>query len=109
MGMVIRRFSVWKVNLNPTKGSEQAGYRPVVVVSPDSMNDNLRTVIVAPMTTRLRGWPTRVPISHENKKGEVALDQLRTIDKARLSLAMGDLISTHHNQVLSVLADMFAE
>lgn len=107
--MVIKRFSVWNVNLNPTKGSEQAGLRPVLVVSPDQMNHQLKTVIVAPMTTRLRGWPTRVPISHENKRGEVALDQLGTIDKVRLGRAMGDLDSTHHGQVLSVLADIFAE
>ena len=107
--MVIKRFSVWKVNLNPTKGSEPAGYRPVLVVSPDQMNDKLKTVIVAPLTTRLRAWPTRVPINHDNKTGEVALDQLRTIDKARLGQTMGALDSTHHNQVLSVLADIFAE
>lgn len=109
MGMAIERFSVWQVDLNPTKGSEQAGSRPVLVVSPDPMNDKLRTVIVAPMTTRLRGWPTRVPIRHERKKGEVAPDQLGAIDKTRLTLAMGDLNSTYHNQVLSVLADIFAE
>ena len=107
--MVIKRFSVWRVNLNPARGSEQAGSRPVLVVSPDLMNEKLRTVIVAPMTTRLRGWPTRIPVSHDGKAGEVALDQLGTIDKSRLGSSMGDLDSTCHDGVLSVLAEIFAK
>lgn len=106
---MVRRFSVWRVNLNPAKGSEQAGSRPVLVVSPNPMNDRLKTVIVAPMTTRLRGWPTRVPVNHDSKMGEVALDQLRTIDQSRLGRSMGDLSATYHEQVLSVLAEIFAE
>ena len=61
----VPRFSVWRVDLNPTRGSEQAGYRPVLVVSPDEMNANLNTVIVAPLNTRLRGWPTRVRVEHD--------------------------------------------
>ena len=79
-----KRFSVWMVNLNPTKGSEQAGCRPVLVISPTEMNQHLNTVLVAPMTTALRGWPTRITVHHENKQGEVALDQIRTLDKVRL-------------------------
>ena len=107
--MIIKRFSVWRVNLNSSQGSEQAGSRPVLVVSPDPMNDKLKTVIVAPMTTRLRGWPTRVPVNHDRKMGEVALDQLRTIDKSRLGRSMGDLRAAYHEPVLSVLAEIFAE
>jgi mRNA interferase MazF len=103
------RFSVWGVNLNAASGSEQAGYRPVLVVSPDEMNSNLKTVIVAPMTTRLRGWPSRVKVKHESKTGEVALDQLRTIDQARLARPMGQLHGRYHPRVLAVLANMFAE
>ena len=103
------RFSIWAVDLDPTKGSEQAGYRPVVVVSPNVMNQHLRTVIVAPMTTVIRGWPTRIQISHDNKTGEVALDQIRTIDKTRLGKAMGALDSEFHSQVLDTLADIFSE
>ena len=106
---MVKRFSVWSVNLNPTQGSEQAGTRPVLVISPDPMNDKLKTVIVAPMTTRLRGWPTRVRINHEGKTGEVALDQLRTIDKTRLSHSMGDLQPTYHDQVFTTLAEMFGQ
>jgi len=101
------RFTVWGVNLDPVKGSEQAGYRPVVVVSPSEMNRHLNTVIVAPMTTRRRGWPSRVKIRHDNKVGEVALDQLRTLDQARLARPMGRLHGRYHSQVLAVLGEMF--
>jgi len=105
----VDRFSVWGVNLDPTQGSEQAGYRPVLVVSPTVMNDQLRTVIVAPMTTKLRGWPSRSPVEHDGKLGEVALDQLRTIDKSRLGQSMGLLTSNYHRQILAILADIFSE
>ena len=105
----IPRFSVWRVDLNPTRGSEQAGQRPVLVVSPDEMNANLDTVIVAPLTTRLRGWPTRVRVEHDAKIGEVALDQLRAIDKSRLGRGLGRLCTAHRAPVLNVLAAMFAE
>ena len=103
------RFSIWCVNLNPVQGSEQAGYRPVLIISPDVMNDRLRTVIVAPMTTAIRGWPTRVQVAHGDKIGEVALDQIRTVDKTRLSKSMGTLDKQYHRQVLDTLADIFAE
>jgi len=106
---VVARFSVWGVDLNPVKGSEQAGFRPVLVVSPDVMNTHLRTVIVAPMTTRQRGWPSRVKIRHDSKLGEVALDQLRTLDQARLARPMGRLSKKPQSQVLAVLAEMFSE
>jgi mRNA interferase MazF len=103
------RFSVWGVDLNPASGSEQAGFRPVLVVSPDEMNSNLNTVIVAPMTTRLRGWPSRVKVRHESKTGEVALDQLRTVDQARLARPVGQLHGRYHPRVLAALAYIFAE
>lgn len=102
------RFTVWGVDLNPVKGSEQAGYRPVLVVSPNEMNNNLKTVIVAPMTTRLRGWPSRVKIRHDNRTGEVALDQLRTLDQSRLGHPMGRLQEKYRSEVLSVLSEIFA-
>jgi mRNA interferase MazF len=102
------RFSVWGVHLNPTRGSEQAGYRPVLVISPDEINRHLGTVIVAPMTTRLRKWPSRVRIRHNGKTGEVALDQLRAVDKSRLVRSMGNLHGRDRGQVLDVLGDMFA-
>jgi mRNA interferase MazF len=103
----VERFSVWQVNLNPTKGSDQAGYRPVLVLSPAEMNQYLNTVIVAPMTTRQRGWPSLVSIHHQGKDGEVALDQIRTLDKSRLLQEMGMLEDTYHERVLEVIAEMF--
>lgn len=106
---MIKRFSVWRVNLDPTKGSEQAGSRPVLVVSPDSMNKHLKTVIVAPMTTRLRGWPTRIAVSHGEKTGEIALDQIRSVEKTRLGSSFGTLDASYHRQILSVLEEIFAE
>ena len=106
---LVERFSVWGVDLDPAKGSEQSGYRPVLVVSPNEMNRNLRTVIVAPMTTRLRQWPTRVKVRHANKTGDVALDQLRTLDQVRLLRPMGQLNARYHGLVLAVLAEMFAD
>ena len=110
MGMVkTARFGIWRVNLNPAKSSEQAGYRPVLVLSPGIVNDRLRTVVVAPMTTTLRGWPTRVKIVHGGKTGEVALDQIRAIDKTRLGKSMGFLDRQFHGRVLDTLANIFAE
>lgn len=106
---MVTRFSVWGVDLDPTKGSEQAGYRPVLVISPDEMNQWLNTVIVAPMTTKKRGWPTRVAIKHSSKDGEVALDQIRTLDKSRLTKSMGELAPEYHAEILDILADIFAE
>lgn len=104
----IARFSVWQVNLNPVKGSEQAGIRPVLVLSPNEMNNYLNTVIVAPMTTRIRNWPTRVAIDYDGKHGDVALDQLRTIDKTRLRKSTGNLDPVFHEEILAVLAEIFA-
>ena len=110
MGMVaVMRFSVWQVDLTPTRGSEQAGYRPAVVISPDEMNRHLKTVIVAPLTTRIRSWPTRVGIKHADKTGEVALDQIRAIDKTRLGNTMGELDSAYHPAVLETLQEMFTQ
>jgi mRNA interferase MazF len=103
------QFSVWGVDLDPTTGSEQAGYRPVLIVSPLVMNGWLKTVIVAPMTTTLRGWPTRVQVVHGGKVGEVALDQIRTIDKARLRKSMAMLDRQFHGKILDVLTDIFTE
>lgn len=107
--MVIKRFSVWLVSLDPVAGSEQAGTRPVLVVSPDVMNARLNTVIAAPMTTKMRGWPTRVAINHGGKTGEVALDQIRTIDKTRLVKPMGELEELYHAPVFTTLAEIFSE
>ena len=80
----MRRGDIWLVNLDPTVGSEIQKSRPCVVVSPAELNDKLRTVIVAPMTSKGFTAPFRVPVTHAGTKGQIVLDQLRTVDKVRL-------------------------
>jgi mRNA interferase MazF len=81
MGMVIERFQIFLVRLDPTAGAETAKTRPCVIVSPDELNRSVATIIIAPMTTVRRGWPTRVEITFQGKTGEIALDQIRAVDK----------------------------
>jgi mRNA interferase MazF len=107
--MVVRRFEVYLVNLDPTVGSEIQQTRPCVVVSPDEMNRHIRTVIVAPMTTKGQAYPTRVPCRLAGKEGQIVLDQLRTVDKARLVKRLGEVDAETARNVLAVLAEMFAE
>jgi len=107
--MVVKRLEVYLVNLDPTVGSEIRKTRPCVVVSPDEMNRHIRTVIVAPMTTKGRPYPTRVSCKFEGKEGQVVLDQLRTVDKRRLAKRLGYLDEATAREVLAVLTDMFAE
>jgi mRNA interferase MazF len=107
--MGVKRFEVYLVNLDPTVGSEIQKTRPCVVVSPDEMNQHIRTVIVAPMTTKGRGYPTRVTCRFGGKEGQVVLDQLRTVDKERLVKRLGEVDLETGRAVLSVLAEMFAE
>lgn len=107
--MVVKRFDVFLVNLDPTIGSEIKKTRPCTVVSPDEMNRHVRTVIVAPMTTRGVSYPTRVSCKFKGKQGQIVLDQLRTVDKARLIKKLGAVTPATRERVLSVLAEMFAE
>jgi mRNA interferase MazF len=81
MGMVIERFQIFLVRLDPTAGAETAKTRPCVIVSPEELNRSVATIIIAPMTTVRRGWPTRVEITFQGKTGEIALDQIRAVDK----------------------------
>jgi mRNA interferase MazF len=106
--MVIKRFEVYLVNLDPTLGSEIKKTRPCLVVSPDEMNRHITTVIIAPMTTKGRTYPTRVPCRFHGKDGQVVLDQLRTVDKVRLVKLLGRISAAARKAVLEVLAEMFA-
>ncbi len=108
MEVVIARFDVWLVTLDPTKGHEMRKTRPCLVVSPDEMNRHLQTVIAAPMTTKGQSYPTRVKLRFLGKEGRVALDQLRTIDRIRLVKKMGAIDHVNQNKVLKVLAEIFA-
>lgn len=99
---------VWLVTLDPTIGSEIRKTRPCVVVSPDELNPHLRTVIIAPMTTVFRAYPTRVTLRFAAKQGQVALDQIRAIDRDRLVKRLGSLSSATLDRVASVLIEMFS-
>lgn len=106
--MVVKRFQVFLANLDPTIGSEIKKTRPCIVVSPDEINRHIRTVIVAPMTTKGTSYPTRVACRFQRKQGHIALDQLRAVDKARLVRRLGTVSRQTQDRVLSVLAEMFA-
>jgi mRNA interferase MazF len=107
--MVVKRFEVYLVNLDPTVGSEIQKARPCLVISPDEMNDHVATVIVAPMTTKGRDYPSRVSCQFQEKDGQVVLDQIRTVDKLRLVKNLGKIDASTQRDVLAVLAEMFAE
>jgi mRNA interferase MazF len=109
MGMVIKRFEVYLANLDPTVGSEIQKSRPCLVISPDEMNVHIATVIIAPMTTRGRDYPTRVQCQFQGKDGQVVLDQIRTVDKSRLVKRLGVIDQEIQKQVLGMLTEMFAE
>lgn len=106
--MVIERFDVFLVSLEPTIGSEIGKTRPALVVSPNEVNKRLNTVVVAPMTTVRRGWPTRVAVDFQGKAGEVAIDQIRTIDKARLGKKLGRISKSAQDAVFDILGEFFA-
>ena len=108
MAMVVNRFDVYLVNLDPTVGSEIRKTRPCLVISPDEMNRHIRTVIVAPLTTGGKEYSTRVPCTFRRKKGEIVLDQIRTIDKARLVKKLGSIDPGTQLEVITVLQQMFA-
>lgn len=109
MAMVISRFDIFLVSLNPTLGHEIRKTRPCVVISPDEMNRHIGTVIIAPMTTHGHEYPSRVPVSFRRKRGYVVLDQIRTVDKARLIKRLGMLSSVTAQHVLVVLQEMFTD
>lgn len=106
--MAVSRFDVYLVSLDPTIGNEIRKTRPCLVVSPDEMNRHIRTVIVAPMTTKGRQYPTWVPCRFGRKTGQVVLDQIRTVDAARLVRKLGRLDVNTGAKVLAVLGEMFA-
>ncbi len=102
------RYEVFLVSLDPTQGSELRKTRPCLVVSPDEMNRHIRTVIIAPMTTTARRYPSRVDVVFDGKTGQVALDQLRTVDKGRLVKRLGRLEERRARVVAETLCRMFA-
>jgi mRNA interferase MazF len=106
--MAVNRFDVYLVALDPTMGSELKKTRPCLVISPDEMNHRIRTVIVAPMSTGGKPYPTRLPCRFRGKHGFVVLDQIRTVDNIRLVRKLGRMDARVAATVLQVLAEMFA-
>ena len=107
--MEVKRFDVCLVTLDPTIGHEIQKTRPCLVISPDEMNRYIGTVIIAPMTTKERKYPTRIPCVFQKKKGQIVLDQIRTVDKKRLVKNLGSISTKAQNQTLSILQEMFGK
>ena len=105
--MLMKRFDVYLVNLDPTIGKEIKKTRPALIISPDEMNTNISTIIIAPMTTKGRPYPSRGLCKFQGKDGQIILDQIRTVDKTRLVKKLGRIDKNTSDKVLSVLQEMF--
>jgi len=105
----MKRFEIWLIQFDPSTGAEIRKTRPAVIISPNTINARLQTVIVAPLTSTVRNYPCRIPTSFENKGGQIALDQLRTVDKSRLKKKLGELDLKETKAVCQVLQVMFEE
>ena len=108
MALVASRFEIHLVRLDPTVGREIRKTRPCLIISPDEMNRHIDTVIVAPMTTHGRAYPTRVPVRFQRKTGQIVLDQIRTVDKMRLVKRLGTINKPTADKVLATLGELFA-
>jgi mRNA interferase MazF len=109
VAVVVKRFDVYLVDLDPTVGAEIQKMRPCLIISPDEMNVYIQTAIIAPMTTKARNYPTRVSCRFDGKDADIVLDQLRTVDKSRLIKRLGRISAATQKRVLRVLAELFAE
>lgn len=109
MGMVISQYDVYLVNLDPTVGHEIKKARPCLVISPDEMNNNISTVIIAPMTTKSHSYPTRIPVKFEGKNGWIVLDQIRTVDNIRLVKKLGQISKKEILAVKKILKEMLVD
>jgi mRNA interferase MazF len=109
VALVVKRFDVFRVKLDPNVGSEIQKTRPCLVISPDEMNKRIATVIIAPMTTKGRPYPSRIVCHFQGKDGQIVLDQIRTVDKNRLHEYLGQISADEQKAVLDTLVEMFAE
>jgi len=107
--MEIKQYQIILVNLDPTIGSEIKKTRPCVVISPNEMNKYLRTIVIAPMTTSSKKYPTRVKVKHDNKIGWIVLDQIRTIDRQRIIKVFGKLQDLEIQELKSVLKETYID
>ena len=107
--MELNQYQIVLVNLDPTIGSETKKARPCVIISPNEMNKYLQTIVVAPMTTTSRKYPTRIEVKHDRKIGWIVIDQIRTIDKQRIVRTLGRLSKPEVKEVKSVLKETFID
>jgi len=107
--MELSQYQIVLVNLDPTIGSEIRKTRPCVIISPDEMNKYLRTIVVAPMTTKSKKYPTRIEVKHDRKIGWIVIDQIRTIDKQRIIKVLGRLSQPEIKEVKSVMKETFID
>jgi mRNA interferase MazF len=108
VALVVKRFDVFLVALDPTLGSEIKKTRPCLVISPNEMNRHIRTVLIAPMTTGGKNYPTRVPCEFQGRHGRIVLDQIRSVDKSRLVRKLAQIHEETQQEVLAVLHELFA-
>ena len=107
--MELKQYSIVLVNLDPTVGSEIQKTRPCVIVSPNEINKYLNTIVVAPMTTNLKKYPTRIPVEHNGKKGMIAIDQIRTIDKKRILKKFDQLTKSEIQKCKNIIRETFVD
>jgi mRNA interferase MazF len=107
--MDLKQYQIVLVNLDPTIGSEMKKTRPCVIISPNEMNTFLQTIVVAPMTSSSKSYPTRVEINHDKKKGWIVLDQIRTVDRQRIIKILGNLTEKENRKVKAVLKETFVD
>ncbi len=107
--MVIRQYEVYLISLDPTIGHEIKKVRPCVIISPDEMNKNISTIIITPMTTQSRFYPTRIPIKFAGKEAWIVLDQLRTVDRKRLIKKLGKIDQKTINQAKAIIKEMLVD
>jgi mRNA interferase MazF len=107
--MELRQYQIVLVNLNPTIGNEIKKTGPCVVISPNEMNRFLHTIVLAPMTSSSKNYPTRVEVNHDKKKGWVVIDQIRTVDRKRVIKILGDLTEKEITEIKAVLKETFVD
>ncbi len=107
--MDLKQYQIVLVNLDPTVGSEMKKTRPCVIISPNEMNKFLQTIVVAPMTSSSKTYPTRIEINHDKRKGWIVLDQIRTVDRQRIIKVLGNLTEKEIRKVKEVLKETFVD
>ena len=107
--MDLNQYAIVLVNLDPTIGSEIKKTRPCVIISPNEMNKYLNTIVLAPMTTSLKKYPTRVSVNHNGKKGMIAIDQIRTVDKIRIVRIFENLTNSEIEKCKAVIKETFVD